>query len=177
MLAFMLMANSATAKQQQQFEITPFYGYLFADNTTDVDGNKVSVPSDSLYGVSFAWQDSPNGQGAIMFSHSPRDITLNDVKYRYDINYLHFNGVALFRQMNYITSVALGVGATYISTDSTNVNDGFYPSLTGALGTRYQLSSSVDLVTEARFYATYYKDGNDALLFDTQVTLGVAYKF
>mgnify|MGYP000106084223 CR=1 FL=1 len=174
-----------------EFEITPMVGQTFSPDL--VDGNNVhaiSTSNEPNFALAFAWQDSPTGQGQILVNYISRDFIdeVNQFQHSFDTIYTHFNGVAFFKEQNYVTTVGLGIGATYF--DSAYDNE-IYPSLTFALGTRYELSDSLSLTTELRAYATL-TDENDTLFcqndicaahfdgaiwFDSQLSLGLAYRF
>ena len=177
------------------YEITPFIGQTFASDISGAStGNTLSLDSASNYGIAFAWQDSPNGQGQLMLnfvSHdfdSEADVNLTSQKHSFDVIYAHFNGIAQFRQRNYVTTVSLGLGGTYIDTENSDV---LYPSMSAAIGTRYELNNNISFVTEIRAYASLISEDDDSfcnndvcsaqfdetIWIDTSISLGIAYKF
>jgi hypothetical protein len=144
-------------------EITPYFGQMFSsDIVNSSNGIDLAVDDATYYGLAIAWQDSPNGQGQILINTASHNfISSTDLQeHSFDISYAHFSGVAQFRQRNYVTTVSLGLGGAYFETDN---KDEFYPSLTIAFGTRYELSKNFAIVTELRGYASYIE--NDNLLF------------
>jgi hypothetical protein len=175
----------------RDIEITPFIGKMFsADLINSQNGTDLVVTDDKNYGLAIAWQDSPNGQGQILLNTVSHDfISSSDLQeHSFDITYLHFSGVTQLKQQNYVTTISLGIGATYFETDS---KDEIYPSLTMAFGTRYELSKNVALVTELRGYASYIEEDNqlfcqesichalleDGLWLDGSISVGLAIKF
>ncbi|MBA6251968.1 hypothetical protein [Colwellia sp. MB3u-55] len=175
----------------RDIEITPFIGKMFsADLINSQNGTDLVVTDDKNYGLAIAWQDSPNGQGQILLNTVSHDfISSSDLQeHSFDITYLHFSGVTQLKQQNYVTTISLGIGATYFETDS---KDEIYPSLTMAFGTRYELSKYVALVTELRGYASYIEEDNqlfcqesichalieDGLWLDGSISVGLAIKF
>lgn len=173
------------------WEITPFIGYGVSDDLKTTSGSDtISVSNDANFGLALAWQDTPNGQGMIMLSTVSHDFSdsANNTEQTLDIIYAHFNGVAQFRQHNYVTTVALGAGGAYFNADN---GDGFYPSLTAAIGTRYEIEKNLSIVTEIRAIASLTDQDEDffcqnevcgtefdgALWLETNLTVGVAYKF
>lgn len=177
--------------QAAEFELTPMIGKNFSPNLIDSDkSSTLLTTNESNFALAFSWQDSPTGQGQILVNYISRDFTdsINQSTHSFDTVYTHFNGVAFFKERNYITTVGLGVGATYFNSDFDNV---IYPSLTVAVGTRYELSNNLALVTELRAYATLIDDNdtlfcqNDTCLayfdgavwFDSQISIGFAYSF
>ena len=164
---------------------------MFSSDLTGADsGDDIPVTDDLHIGLAIAWQDTPNGQGQILINTVSHDYRsdLDNETYSLDIYYAHFSGVAQFRQQNYVTTVSLGAGGAYFDTD---VGEELYPSLTAAIGTRYELSENVALVTELRAYATLTDDDDNvfcyqdtcgaafdgAVWMDTAISVGVAYKF
>ena len=106
-----------------------------------------------------------------------------------DITYAHFNGVALFRQQNYVTTLSLGVGGAYF--DAEQGSEEVYPSASISFGTRYEFEDNMALVTELRAYATLIDDEDalfcqqevcsanftDSLWIDSSISIGIAIKF
>jgi len=189
------ISGFAETTKNKAYEITPFLGQMVAsDLTGDLTGEELSLGSASNYGIAFAWQDSPNGQGQLMLNFVSHDFNseatdnLASQKHSFDVIYAHFNGVAQFRQRSYVTTVSLGLGGTYIDTDSSDV---MYPSMTAAIGTRYEFNDNVSLVTEIRAYASLVDEDDDSFCsndvcsaqfddtvwIDTAVNVGIAYKF
>jgi hypothetical protein len=175
----------------RDIEITPFIGQMFsADLINSQNGTDLVVTDDKNYGLAIAWQDSPNGQGQILLNTVSHDFisSSDQQEHSFDITYLHFSGVTQLKQQNYVTTISLGIGATYFETDS---KDEIYPSLTMAFGTRYKLSKNVALVTELRGYASYIEEDNqlfcqesichalleDGLWLDGSISVGLAIKF
>ena len=175
----------------RDLEITPFIGQMVSsDLISSQDDLDLTVNGANNYGLAIAWQDSPKGQGQILINTVSHDfISTNDLqKHSFDVTYLHFSGVAQFRQQKYVTTVSLGVGGTYFDTEN---KEEIYPSLTIAFGTRYELSKSFAIVTELRGYASYIEEDNQlfcqgttchALLENTMwlegsISVGVAFKF
>lgn len=177
--------------QAVEFEITPMVGQTFSpDLTNGNETNSLSTTDEPNLALTFAWQDSPTGQGQIVVNYISRDFTdtIDQSTHSFDTLYTHFNGVAFFKEKNYITTVGLGIGATYFNSD---FDDVIYPSLTVAVGTRYEVSDSLALITELRGYATLTDEEdtlfcqNDnclahfdgAVWFDGQISIGLAYSF
>jgi hypothetical protein len=125
--------------QAVEFEITPIFGQNFSpDLANGNNSNTLSTSNGPNFGLAFAWQDTPTGQGQILVNYVSRDFNddVDQSKHSFDTLYTHFSGVALFKERGYITTVGLGVGATYFNSDFDSV---IYPSFTFAVGTRYEL--------------------------------------
>jgi len=155
--AAMLVPLSTYARD---LEVTPFIGQMASsDLISTQDGLDLAVNNATNYGLAIAWQDSPKGQGQILFNTVNHDfISKADLQeHSFDVTYLHFSGVAQFKQRYYVTTVSLGVGGTYFDTEN---KEEIYPSLTIAFGTRYELSRTFAIVTELRGYASYIEEDN-----------------
>jgi hypothetical protein len=178
--------------QATEFEVTSMIGQNFSPDLSSTSNTANAMPTDNAphIALGFAWQDSPNGQGQILINYISRDFTdeIDQSSHSFDTLYAHFNGVALFKEKNYVTTVSLGIGATYFNSD---FDDVLYPSMTAAIGTRYEFSDRWALVTELRGYATLTDNDDtlfceessciayfdDSIWFDTQISIGVAYTF
>ena len=177
--------------QATEFELTPIVGYNFSPDLVDGnDGSTIATSNEPNFALAFAWQDSPKGQGQILVNYISRDFTdkINQLNHSFDTVYAHFNGVALFREKSYVTTVGVGIGATYFDSD---FDSEVYPSLTASVGTRYEFSNNLSLITELRAYATLTEDDDtlfcqgdicsahfdSAVWFDAQISVGLAYKF
>jgi len=177
--------------QAVEFELTPMVGQTFSPDLANGDNtNTLSTTDEPNFSLAFAWKESPTGQGQILVNYISRDFIdeVNQLSHSFDTIYAHFSGVALFEERNYTTTVGLGFGATYFNS---TFDDVIYPSLTVALGTRYEFSNNLALITELRAYATLTKDNdtlfcqNDtcsahfdsAIWFDSQFSIGLAYRF
>jgi hypothetical protein len=163
----------------------------FSDSVAStIDNSDITVSDDNNLGLSFAWQDSPNGQGMILVNRNKHYFTsdVDNLEQSIETVYAHFNGVAQFRQQHYVTTVSLGLGAAYVKS---NRNSATYPSLTAAIGTRYEFSRTLAFVTEARMYGSLTKN-NDTLFcnssacqaqfsnsiwLETSLSAGLAFKF
>jgi hypothetical protein len=145
----------------QDIEITPFIGKMTSSNLISTQDNSIDLAADDAnnYGLAIAWQDSPKGQGQVLFNTvSHNFISTSDLqKHSFNVTYLHFSGVAQFKQRYYVTTVSLGVGGTYFDTEN---KEEVYPSLTIAFGTRYELSKTFAIVSELRGYASYIEEDN-----------------
>jgi len=190
-LVSVLLFTSSFTAWSADWEITPFVGKMFSTDITNADGeSSLSLNDSANYGIALAWQDSPNGQGQILFNYASHDFdsALDNQNYSLDVLYAHFNGVAQFRQHGYVTTVSLGLGGAYFDTD---FGEELYPSLTVAFGTRYEFSDNIAFITEVRGYASVVEKDNDlfcrddvcaaqiddALWIETTISVGISYSF
>jgi len=109
-----LLSGSVLA---EQLEVNLMLGQMYSldliaatGSHIDVDSaSHIDVDSASHIAVGIAWQESPNGQGQILLNHVSHNFSGEDkIKYSLNIIYAHFNGIALFRQQNYTTTMSLG---------------------------------------------------------------------
>lgn len=174
-----------------EFEIMPIAGNTFSPDLANGDNTETLATTDEPhFGVAFSWRDSPTGQGQILVNYVARDFTdkVSQTTYSFDTLYTHFSGVALFKDRGYTTTVGLGLGATYFNSD---FDSAIYPSLTASVGTRYNFSANLVIITELRAYATLIKEDSSlfcqddsclaqfdgAIWFDGQISVGLAYAF
>ncbi|WP_114325116.1 hypothetical protein [Candidatus Colwellia aromaticivorans] len=177
--------------QANDLEITSMLGYTFSPKLTSDDNTvDIAITNDPNVALAFSWQDSTPGQGQILVNYISRDFTdnIDQSTHSFDTLYAHFNGVAFFKERNYITTVGMGVGATYFNSDFDSV---IYPSITVAVGTRYEFSDNLAFITELRAYATLTKDDNTVFCrngtclahfdgtvwVDSHISIGLAYSF
>lgn len=187
---FTSFAYGQNGQNQKKFEIAPLFGYMTSSDLEDSAGNDLSMSSVPHFGAALSWQESPNGQGQVLVNYvshefdNPNAGNSEDL----DILYAHFNGVALFRQSNYVSTFSFGLGGAYM--DSAH-DSALYPSATLAFGTRYEMQSGFAVFTELRGYATLtdeddeffcedqtcYAEFSNPVYFDASVSVGVAFSF
>ena len=171
-------------------EVTPYFGKIYAGEINDMNGEELTIDDAESIGLGIAWNDGPNGQGQILITAASHDFdTTSDTKGKMDVVYAHFNGIAQFRQRNYVTTVSIGLGGAYY--DVENGSDDLLPSLTAALGTKYKIDNNFSVVTELRGYATLTDDDSElfcqngscvaefdgTLWIETSISVGVSYSF
>jgi len=101
-----LLSGSVLA---EQLEVNLMLGQMYSSDLIAATGSHIDVDSASHIAVGIAWQESPNGQGQILLNHVSHNFSGEDkIKYSLNIIYAHFNGIALFRQQNYTTTMSLG---------------------------------------------------------------------
>jgi hypothetical protein len=177
--------------QATEFELTTLLGQTFSPKLDNgFDFSSLSTSDEPNIALGLSWQDSPNGQGQVLINYISRDFTdsVIQAEHSFDTVYAHFNGVAFFKEKHLITTVGLGIGATYFDSD---YDDVLYPSLTISVGTRYEFSDQLSLITELRAYATLTDEDdtlfcqndicfarfNGGVWFDSQISVGLAYRF
>lgn len=112
--AFIICLSLLSAKSSAtDFEITPLIGQMSSSDLEQNTGNNsLSLSSGTNIGLGIAWQDTPTGQGQVLINFVNHDFTsdVNQEKQSLDILYTHFNGIAQFRQQNYLTTLSIGLG-------------------------------------------------------------------
>ena len=159
------LITSAHAASANTVEITPYIDYVITDELElSETGQTLDVDDVAAIGFAIAWPESQLGQGQISVSYGNYDYEATNnqsgdlVEGDFDVIYAHFSGVAHYRQPNYTTTVSVGIGGTYFSAD--RGDNSIYPSITGAIGTRYDLSQALSIVTELRAYGTFADDNS-----------------
>lgn len=189
-LAIICTLLSSNTVMASQLEFSAMLGQMYSSDLTASDNSDVKVDAGGNIALGIAWEESVNGHGQVLLNRVSHDFTSqNGGNDSLDITYAHFNGVALFRQQNYVTTLSLGVGGAYF--DAKEGSDELYPSATIAFGTRYELSDTMAIVTELRAYATLIDDEDamfcqqdicsanfsDSLWMDSSISIGFAMKF
>ncbi|MBA6326854.1 hypothetical protein H4J46_02655 [Colwellia sp. MB02u-6] len=187
MLCTFLLSHAAMAKP---LELSFMLGKIYGPDLVTSDNSDIHIDSGNNMAVGIAWQENVNGQGQILLSHVSHDfIGENQVNNELDVTYAHFNGIALYRQQNYVTTLSLGLGGAYF--DAEQGSEELYPSASVAIGTRYEFSQQIALVTELRAYATLIDEDDamfcqqdicsanfsDSLWIDSSISVGIAIKF
>jgi hypothetical protein len=182
-----LLSHAAIAKP---LELSVMFGQVYGPDLVSSDNNDINIDSNNNIAIGIAWQENINGQGQILLNHVSHDfIGENQANNELDITYAHFNGIALYRQQNYVTTLSLGLGAAYF--DAEQGTKEVYPSASVAIGTRYEFSQQMALLTELRAYATLVDEDDamfcqqnicnanfsNSLWVDSSIVLGVAIKF
>lgn len=185
-LSAVLLSFSQSVALANDYEVTVLAGQMSGSDFRSADGNQsIDVGNDTNIAIGFAWQDSPNGQGQILLNRVSHE--LDQINTDVDIIYAHFNGIAQFRQQNYVTTVGLGLGGALFDANDSEI----FPSATVAVGTRYEFTPNFALVTELRAYATLTDDDSDifcqgencaaqvddSIYIDTNISVGIAYSF
>ena len=187
-LSTSILCSSSTIAGE--FEFTPMFGQMFSSDVQGVTSDdSLSVDNAAHIGLGIAWQESPNGQGQILINRVSHEFTsdFDGFEYDIDITYAHFNGVALFKQQNYITTFSIGLGGALIEGNTEEL----YLSATAAIGTRYEISDNFAIVTELRGYATLVDDEDDlfceddvcvahfedSMFLESAISVGIAVKF
>ena len=186
-LCTFLLSHTAIAKP---LELSVMFGQIYGPDLVSSDNNDINIDSDNNIAIGIAWQENINGQGQILLNRVSHDfIGENQANNELDVTYAHFNGIALYRQQSYVTTLSLGLGGAYF--DAEQGNEELYPSASVAFGTRYEFSQQMALVTELRAYATLIDEDDaifcqqdicsanfsDSLWIDSSIAVGITIKF
>jgi hypothetical protein len=182
-----LLSHTAIANP---LELSVMFGQANGPDLATNDNRNINLDSGNNIAVGIAWQENVNGQGQILLNRVSHDfIGENKANNELNITYAHFNGIALYRQQNYVTTLSLGLGGAYFHVKQGD--EALYPSVNVAFGTRYEFSEQITLVTELRAYATIIDKDDalfcmqdicsinfmDSLWVDSSITVGIAIKF
>jgi hypothetical protein len=141
MLCSLIVSKTVHANQ---LELSVMVGQMFGSDLVASDNSDISTDSGSNIAIGIAWEENVNGQGQVLLNRVSHDfVGENAENNSLDITYAHFNGVALFRQQNYVTTLSLGFGGAYFDADQGG--DEVYPSASVAFGTRYEFSKQVHM--------------------------------
>lgn len=189
-IAMLCSLSISNAVQANQLEVSVMAGQMYGSDLVASDSSDINTDSGSNIAIGIAWQENVNGQGQVLLNRVSHDfIGENAEQSSLDITYAHFNGVALFRQQNYVTTLSLGFGGAHF--DAEQGNNEVYPSASVAFGTRYEFSKQMALVTELRAYATLIDEDDamfcqqdicsanfdNSLWIDSSIAVGIAIKF
>ena len=189
-LAIISTLLTSTAALANEVEVSVMLGQMYSSDLVASDGSDIDVDSAGNIAIGVAWQETKNGQGQVLLNRVSHDFKGENAENdSLDIIYAHFNGVALFRQQNYVTTMSLGFGGAYFDAD--NGSDELYPSAAISFGTRYEFSDTMALVTELRAYATLVDEDDamfckaeicsanfdNSLWVDSTISVGIAMKF
>lgn len=186
-----ILLASSTSALADGWEFSGHFGQTWTSDLTALGTNQtIAIDDGNNYGFGIAWNDSPNGMGQVLFNFVSHDYVsgLDQQKHSLDITYGHFNGVALFRQENYVTTVSLGLGGAMFDT---GFNDKVYPSATISIGTRYEFSDKLAFFTELRSYGSLvdeedqlfcqgdscHAEFEDSLWLEANISVGISYRF
>jgi hypothetical protein len=158
---------------------------------------QISVQGEDIFQLSYSWPYSEQGtvgQGRIMYNQSTRRFVgawNNSFDDRLITRYLHFGGVAFYRDGNQITTFDLGIGGLQFVSEQSGYDTINAPSIASGVAARYYLSDYFGVQVEGRVYASLV-DAEDALFcqaescqarfkndfwLDSQVTLGIFWSF
>lgn len=191
MLIIVSLLSMNDSVQASEWEFSAHVGQSWAPDLNSFTSDEtIALDDGNNFGLGIAWYDSPTGMGQVLFNYVKHDFIgeFDQSKQSLDILYGHFNGIALFKQENYTTTVSLGLGGASFKTEQGNE---LYPSATVALGTRYEFSDNLSFFTEIRGYASLVdEDDNvfcqadacqaqfeDSLWLETNVVIGIAFRF
>ena len=135
--------------------------------------------------IALNWNYKENSEGELLFSNSLRTDDDQDIY----IQYLHVGGRILFTNTSpFSTSIALGLGGTYINPEGNTYESSFAFSASMAAGIRYQFTDQLAFRSDLRVYATLLREGHsesfcsgtgcsDGYLIEGEILTGLEYKF
>jgi len=188
-ISFPSFAETLLSSQQEvddYLSITAFVGSRLEADSDDGTGNKESNSSAQFaQAIALNWAYELNSEGELLFSNSRRTSGNVDAY----IQYLHFGGRILFKdETPFSTSIALGIGGTYLNPEDNKYDAELAFSASIAGGIRYQLSEKFALRSDLRFYGTLFREGHnesfcggencdDGYLIEAELLAGLEYRF
>ena len=166
--------------------VTGFLGSRL--NLSDDDGAGKNVLGDNLsfsQAIALNWNYKENSEGELLFSNSLHTDGDKDIY----IQYLHVGGRILFTNTSpFSTSIALGLGGTYINPKGDLYESNLAFSASMAAGIRYQFTDQLAFRSDLRVYATLLREGHsesfcsgtgcsDGYLIEGEILTGLEYKF
>ncbi len=152
------------------------------------DGTGENDPGDGLHfsqAIALNWNYKENSEGELLFSNSLRTDGDQDIY----VQYLHVGGRILFTDTTpFSTSIALGLGGTYINPTGDTYESNLAFSASMAAGIRYQFTEQLAFRSDLRVYATLLREGHsesfcsgddceDGYLIEGEILTGLEYKF
>lgn len=191
LLPLLVLLSTSVNAQDKNWEFGLLFGQSWSpDIDSSINEQSIELDSGTNIGFSFSWQDSPNGQGQILVNTVSYDFVsdTDQTQQSLDVTYAHFNGVALFKQESYITTVSIGIGGANFDS---GFNNELYASATVSVGTKYQISDNLSVFTEIRGYATLVDEEDNlfcqgevchgqfenSLWLDANISIGLSFKF
>jgi hypothetical protein len=192
----------------------PFYGYAAASpnneyvaisaylggrvaNDLDIETNQdARISNDFAQALAVNWYYGRNQETELFFSNSKHTLSLTDgtKNASTDIyfSYLHFGGKVLFpTEGALLTSVGLGIGATFFLPDESKYDKDIALSGNINAGLRYELNPQWALRGDIRLYGTVLNSNNSffcsnegclvkvqgEVYVETELMTGIEYKF
>ncbi|WP_025564818.1 outer membrane beta-barrel protein [Psychromonas sp. SP041] len=188
-LSVPVLAERLISAEPYQNDYITVTGFLGSRLDIDVDqGTGENDPGDGFHfsqAIALNWNYKENSEGELLFSNSLR----TDGDQNIYVQYLHVGGRILFTNTTpFSTSIALGVGGTYINPQGDTYESNFAFSASMAAGIRYQFTDQFAFRSDLRVYGTLLREGHsesfcsgddcsDGYLIEAELLTGLEYKF
>ena len=154
--AAMSVGAADAPRHENNFEITPFIGYMGGGNFEDpLDGSDRNLKEDTVFGL-FAdiVADTPERHYELLFS-SQSSTVKGAIPLDLDVQYLHIGGTVGYTDNPRVTPYfGATVGATRFSPDAPGMDDETKPSLSLGGGMKIPITDHIGLRFDARAFVT-----------------------
>jgi opacity protein-like surface antigen len=157
--ALLAGATSALADENavkyNEFEITPFVGYMFGGEFEDpVDGAELDLDSATNFGVILDFAVESWRQYELLYSMQSTELD-GVVPLDMDVQYLQIGGTVSYEEATrVIPYFGMTVGATHFSPDETGLDDETKLSFSVAGGVRVPITDRIGVRFDARAFIT-----------------------
>ncbi len=162
-ILFIFTASSTSAQlKRQQFEITPFAGYLFTSNLQTLDG-ELKIDNSFDYGAALDIRISDDLLIELLYSRMDTEVGLrkeyyNTTDYLFDMSVEYFQGgvqveteTGQFRPF-----AAFTIGATYFNPKDYSYQSDWKFSFTAGGGIKYYFTDNLGIRLQWRFLVPIY---------------------
>ena len=162
-ILFSIYSNSALAQyKRQQFEITPFAGYLFTSNLQTFDG-ELKINNSFNYGAAFDVRLSDDLLIELLYIRTVTGVGLRKEFYQtveklFDMSVEYFQAGAHVETETgpFRPFAAFTIGATYFNPQYNNYEGDWKFSFTAGGGIKYYFTNSLGLRLQWRFLVPIY---------------------
>lgn len=157
-------------KHQNNFEVTPFVGYMAGGKFEDpTDNSNRDIDSDTNFGVFLNMNaDSPERQYEMFYSRQSTSIQ-GEIPLDLSIQYLQIGGMVNFTDVQHaIPFFGMTVGATQFSPDASGLDDETRFSFTVGTGVKVPITDHIGVRFDARAFVTVMNSDSDFFCVSTE---------
>ena len=193
-ISFGSFASASTT--DHYIAVSAYLGGRGSENLKSVETDQSATISDNIsQALAISWELSRNKEGELLFSNSRQNLKMpaeKNISTDLYISYIHFGGRVLFVDNSpFSTSLALGVGATFLTPSGSHYDNEIALSGNITGGLRYQFNRQWALRGDLRVYgtvlnsnSTLFCDGgqciitvNGEIYMQTELMAGIEYRF
>jgi len=162
-ILFVLLSSSTSAQyKQQQFEITPFAGYLLSSNLSTLDGELV-IDHNFNYGAAIDIRISDDLLIELLYNRTDTEVRFKQeyfdtVKYLFDMSVEYFQAGAHVETETgkFRPFAAFTLGATYFKPKDKKISSELEFSFTAGGGIKYYFTENIAARLQWRFLVPIY---------------------
>ena len=161
-LSLSLFSSTSAQYNRQQFEITPFAGYLFPGNLQTLDG-ELKIENDFNYGLAFDIRTTDDLFIEFLYNRTDTDVRFkkeyyDTIKTLFSISIEYFQAGAHVEveQGQFRPFAAFTLGATYWKPKDDNVESDWKFSFTVGGGIKYYFTDNIGVRLQWRFLIPVY---------------------